>query len=222
MATPKQVSLTFDNGPDPAATPDVLATLAGHGVLATFFVVGRNVESSEGRDLARRAREEGHRIGNHTFSHGKPFGALPDPATAIDEVERAQSLIESVPGLVDPDRLFRPNGDGGGRLNSKVMSATALRHLRAGGYTCVLWNSVPEDWLDPEGWAARALADVDRIAWPVVVVHDLPTGAMKNLESFILGVRDLGADFTLEFPSDCVPLLRGEIQWNMAQLMTMR
>jgi peptidoglycan/xylan/chitin deacetylase (PgdA/CDA1 family) len=216
---PKHVSLTFDNGPDPEATPDVLDTLARHGLRATFFLVGRNLQSPEGLALAERAHREGHRIGNHTFSHGTPFGALAWPADAIDEIERTQALVGPI---ADRDRLFRPSGGGGGRLDRQLMSETAYRHLQTGGYTCVLWNSVPKDWCDPDGWVDRCLADVGRLAWPLVVIHDLPTWAMAHLEAFILRVRDLGAEFTQEFPADCVPLLRGEPQWDMGHLMTHR
>jgi peptidoglycan/xylan/chitin deacetylase (PgdA/CDA1 family) len=219
MAVPKRVSLTFDNGPDPEATPDVLDTLAHQGVRASFFFVGQNLQSASGRALAQRAHKEGHRIGNHTFSHGIPFGSLKRPADAIEEVEMAQALLGP---MAAPDRLFRPNGAGGGRLNHQLMSETAYQHLQSGAYTCVLWNSVPEDWCDPEGWLSRGLAQIERLTWPVVVIHDLPTGAMKHLETFILKVRDLGGEFTQEFPTDCVPLLRGERQWDIGHLMTDR
>ncbi len=217
MTRPKPICLTFDNGPDHRATPHVLDTLARHGVHASFFVVGRNLESEAGHTLVRRARDEGHRIGNHTFSHGPPFGAMRRPEAAVEEIERTQSLIGD---LSDQDRLFRPNGSSGGKLDRHLMSKIAYEHLRAGGYTCVLWNSVPEDWIDPDGWVGKALADVRRLEWPVIVVHDLPTGAMDHLESFILAVRDAGADFTVEFPSDCVPLRRGVPQWDMNHLTT--
>lgn len=222
MATPnqmKRVSLTFDNGPHPAATPDVLDTLARHAVPAAFFFVGENLQSESGQTLATRVQDAGHRIGNHTFSHGVPLGALERPQEAIDEIELTQRLIGP---LADPDRLFRPNGSGGGVLDQELLSTTAYRHLEAGGFTCVLWNSVPGDWYDPDGWVERALRDVARLDWPLVAIHDLPTGAMKHLETFIVGVQELDAEFTDQFPADCVPLLRGTAQWDMSHLMTDR
>ena len=219
MKATKRVSLTFDNGPHPDATPDVLETLSRYDVPAAFFFVGQNLVSSGGQALAKRVHEAGHRIGNHTFSHAIPFGGLARPADAIDEIERTQTLIGP---FADPDRLFRPNGSGGGKLDHHLMSTTAYRHLQAGGYTCVIWNSVPGDWHDPDGWLDRAVEDVERLRWPLIVIHDLPTGAMKHLESFILQVRDFGADFTSEFPVDCVPLLGGTPQWDMSHLTTKR
>ena len=219
MRGARRVSLTFDNGPDPSATPEVLDVLARHDVRAAFFLVGRKLRSAPHLALAERTYREGHRIGNHTFSHGTPFGALERPADAIDEVEMSQALLAPI---ADPDRLFRPSGGGAGRLDRYLMSETAYRHLQTGGYTCVLWNSVPGDWLDPEGWVRRGLDDVGRLAWTVVVIHDLPTGAMKHLEEFILAARDLGAEFTQDFPADCVPLLCGKPQWDMRHLITDR
>jgi peptidoglycan/xylan/chitin deacetylase (PgdA/CDA1 family) len=63
------LTLTFDNGPDPETTPRVLDVLALRSIRSTFFVVGNKLSTPEGRGLARRAHEEGHWIGNHTWSH---------------------------------------------------------------------------------------------------------------------------------------------------------
>ncbi|MGH7620659.1 MAG: polysaccharide deacetylase family protein, partial [Gemmatimonadaceae bacterium] len=64
---PGRVALTFDDGPDPTWTPLILDTLRSRGVLATFFVIGQNVEANI--NLTRRIAREGHEIGNHTFTH---------------------------------------------------------------------------------------------------------------------------------------------------------
>jgi hypothetical protein len=63
------LTLTFDNGPEPETTPFVLDVLARRSLRTTFFVVGHKLSTLEGRRLARRAHEEGHWIGNHTWSH---------------------------------------------------------------------------------------------------------------------------------------------------------
>ena len=64
-----RITLTFDNGPTPGVTDDVLEVLAQHDVPATFFVVGDRLRQPTGRALAERAKSEGHRIGNHTLTH---------------------------------------------------------------------------------------------------------------------------------------------------------
>ena len=68
----RKVTLSFDNGPEPLVTPCVLDCLARHDLKATFFVLGRKVSEPAGSRIALRAHEEGHRIGNHTFTPQHP------------------------------------------------------------------------------------------------------------------------------------------------------
>jgi len=203
------LSLTFDNGPDPVTTPEVLDILDAAEVRATFFMLGAKLAKPGARAIAEAVRARGHRVGNHTWSHGL-IGKM-TPAEGIGEIERTQQLLD---GLTDEDRLFRPAA-GGGVIGPHMMSGAASDHLVDGAYSCVLWNSVPRDWEDTDGWHETALADVRRLAWPVVVVHDLPTGAMGRLQTFLARAKDLGAAFVQSFPLDCVPIWRGERQWDM-------
>src|SRR3954447_21166532 len=99
------ISLTFDNGPDPGVTPGVLDTLARRGIQATFFVVGEHLARPGARAIAERAVAEGHAIGNHTLTHKTPLGELRDDDRAREEIEATQRLIGD---LAHPDRLFRP------------------------------------------------------------------------------------------------------------------
>ncbi len=212
-----KITLTIDNGPEPDVTPAVLDVLSRESVPATFFVVGEKLQTREAQALVREAHARGHGVGNHTFTHTTPFGALSDPNAAILEIERTQSLLDEL--IVDERKLFRPCG-GGGYLNKSLFNRESFDHLRAGGYSCALWTSVPRDWEDPDGWVETALKDVDTRDRSVVVVHDLPTGAMKHLQRFITQARERGAEFTAEFPVDCTPLWRGEVQWNADHLIT--
>ncbi|HVJ53599.1 MAG TPA: polysaccharide deacetylase family protein [Aliidongia sp.] len=197
------VTLTFDNGPEPEVTPRVLETLRRTGVSATFFVIGQKLVAH--RALAERAAAEGHWIGNHTFTHSIPLGERVEADAPEMEIGRTQAIIGDLAGA---ERLFRPNG-GGGKLGPHLLSPAAADYLKHGGFTCVLWNCVPEDWLDPEGWADRALQDCRSRDWTLLVVHDLPTGAMAHLDRFIHGVRDAGGRFRQDFPPDCLPLRGG-------------
>ena len=86
--------------------------------------------------------------------------------------------------------------------------------------TCVLWNAVPRDWEDPRGWAETALAQCLGQDWTLLVLHDLPTGAMGRLKIFIDRMRDHGAVFRQDFPKECVPLLRGEPVGELAPYIT--
>jgi peptidoglycan/xylan/chitin deacetylase (PgdA/CDA1 family) len=198
------VSITFDNGPTVGVTDRVLDILGERRAPATFFVVGQQLEQPGGRELAERAVADGHWIGNHGLTHTKPLGLL-DDAAAIREISETESLLG---GLAHPDRLFRPFATGGA-VDERLFSAPAVELLLHGEYTCVLWNSVPHDWEDPYGWVARCLDDVAAHDHTVVVVHDVDTGAMANLEEFLDRLDAIGAEVTQDFPEDCVPIRRG-------------
>jgi peptidoglycan/xylan/chitin deacetylase (PgdA/CDA1 family) len=201
-----RLTLTFDNGPHPETTEGVLRVLDERQLRATFFVVGDELARPGGRATAERVRAAGHWIGNHSMTHRVPLG---DGGGDIDQVEEeigaAQELLRD---LAHPDRLFRPFG-GGGHLGPHLLSSTALAYLIDHRYTLALWNSVPRDWEDPTGWVERARQDVANQEWTVLVLHDLPTGAMDQLAGFIDAVLAAGVEIVQELPEDCLPIRRG-------------
>jgi peptidoglycan/xylan/chitin deacetylase (PgdA/CDA1 family) len=201
-----QVTLSFDNGPEPDATPRVLETLARSGIRATFFVLGAKLADPARRALAARAHAEGHWIGNHTKTHAVPLGLIADASVISQEILETQALIGD---LAHPDRLFRPFG-GGGALGPHLLNSFGLKVLREQRMTCVLWNAVPRDWKHPHGWVEVALAQCRAQPWSLVVLHDLPNRAMEHLGEFIDRVRAEGGRFRQDFPPECVPLVRGE------------
>jgi peptidoglycan/xylan/chitin deacetylase (PgdA/CDA1 family) len=202
----RRVALTFDNGPDPDVTPYVLDCLSRHDVKATFFVVGNHLKQPAPAIIARSARDEGHWIGNHTFSHKVPLGEL-DATKALREFERAEQELE---WLDQPVRLFRPYGRRGA-IGPHLLHRVVVERLMSGGYTCVLWKSVSGDFKNPDGWMDTALADCRSREWSMVVLHDIPSGAMLHLDGFIRSLKDEGMELTQEFPPDCLPIVRGEI-----------
>ena len=206
-----KVTLTFDNGPWPGVTEHVLDTLAARGLRSTFFVVGRELRTAYG--LAERAAAEGHWVGNHTMTHSVPFGDGGDP---ISEIDATQELIGS---LAHESRWFRPFGRGG-VLDDRLLSPIAVEHLQTHRYSCVLWNSVPRDWEDPDAWMARALADVDELEWTVLVLHDLPTGAMDRLPRFLDALDERGADVVQDFPDSLVPIRCGDVVGSLEGLVS--
>ena len=201
-----KVTLTFDNGPTKGVTESVLDVLRARQIPATFFVVGNSLAEPGAMAIAERAAGEGHWIGNHTLTHEAVFGEHRDRDTADREIGGTQNLLGS---LVHPDRLFRPIGKGA--LGDHLLSPSAVKFLCEGGYSCVLWTSVPRDW-EPDGlWVNRCLDDVATCDWSVVVLHDLPTGAMADLPRLIDRLEAAGAEFVQDFPDDCVPIRRGKI-----------
>lgn len=200
-------TLTFDNGPDPEVTRLVLAALEARRILSTFFVIGRNLEEPGRRALAEQAHGEGHWIGNHTYTHSVPLGRMPGPKVARNEVARTERLIGD---LACPDPLFRPYG-GGGHLGRDLLKRSVLDHLVKRRYSCVLWDVVPGDWRDPEGWADRALTACRAKDWSLVVLHDINRAAMRHLGRFLDEAAASGIRFRQDFPPDLVPIRSGEL-----------
>lgn len=215
MAGPRRLTLSFDNGPDPAGTPYVLEQLAARGLTATFFPVGTRLREPGGRALLEEAVAAGHTVGNHSMTHTVPLGRDPGRAAVRREIAAMQELLGDLAG---EEKLFRPFG-GGGLLGPHLFSAEAVAHLTAERYTVALWNSVPRDWEDPDGWSARALAGLPHRPWTLLVLHDPVTAAMKHLPAFLDSVLDSGMEITAELPPACLPVRRGEITGDLGPLV---
>lgn len=152
------VALTFDDGPNPDATPAILDALGERGVKATFFVLGRHAERWP--DIVKRVADEGHAIGNHGYYHRKLH--FKSPAYVRDDLTRGTLEIEQSSG-VHP-RLFRaPHG-----FRSPWVTAIA-RSLgqRTVGWSLGVWDS------DRPGVEAIASRTVDG-AKPgaILLLHD--------------------------------------------------
>ncbi len=199
------LTLTFDNGPEPDVTPHVLDVLRRRNIRSTFFVIGKNLAMPGRRALSERAKAEAHWIGNHTWTHSGPLGNRGEHGVAEKEITRTQDEIGP---LSDPRRLFRPQG-GGGNLGSHLLNSQAADLLKRGHYTCVLWNAIPRDWDDPDGWVDRALDQVKEREWTLMVLHDIASGAMRHLERFLDRIGETGGRLRQDFPPDCVPMVEG-------------
>jgi peptidoglycan/xylan/chitin deacetylase (PgdA/CDA1 family) len=205
------LTLTFDNGPEPEVTPHVLDILAQRGIRTTFFVIGEKLRERDRRALAERAHAEGHWIGNHTYTHSVPLGLRTEADAARLEIERTQELIGD---LGHPDRLFRPVG-GQGRIGRHLLSPQAADHLVANGYSLVLWNAIPRDW-ERDGWIERALAQLSAQDDTLMVLHDIPGGAMLDLERFLDAVGEAGIAITQTIPPALMPIRRGQVVHPLA------
>lgn len=204
--TALRITLSFDNGPEPDVTPAVLDVLQRRGLRATFFVLGHKLADRACHAIAHRAHAEGHWIGNHTWSHARPLGECADePGHAVSEIGRTQALIGA---LAHPAKLFRPFGDGG-RIGPHLLSGEAADHLVAGFHTCVLWNAVPRDWEDEDGWPAIALAQCGAVPHALLVLHDLPRASLRHLDRFLGLAADRGATFVQDMPDACVLIREG-------------
>jgi peptidoglycan-N-acetylglucosamine deacetylase len=129
---PGHVALTFDDGPDPAATPGFLDVLAARGIRATFFMLGSMVMRARG--LAAEIAAAGHEVAVHGFAHR--YLPLRGPAAAWSDLTRATELITDVTGT--SPRFFRPPYG--------VLSGPALMAVRQLGLTPVLWGASGREW----------------------------------------------------------------------------
>jgi peptidoglycan/xylan/chitin deacetylase (PgdA/CDA1 family) len=211
-----RVTLSFDNGPHEDITPKVLEALARHSVKASFFVVGEKLGQPPLRHLAERAHDAGHWIGNHSMTHTIPLGEDQRVDAPEREIGAAQSLIGP---LSHADRFFRPFG-GGGHLDRRLMSRAARDYLVQQAFTCVLWNVIPRDWDDPEGWVERALQGCAKEEEALVVLHDHLPAAVAKLDLFIRGLQDAGHVIVQEFPAACVPIVRGAVVRDLAPFLS--
>ena len=216
-----KVTLTFDNGPEPAVTHHVLDVLGHHAVKCSFFVIGRKVESAEGRAVMARAKDAGHWIGSHSYSHRVSLGDSDDPALFDAEVTRGHEVIGA---LAHADKMFRPYCNSG-VMDARVFKRHHIARLAADGYTCVMFNVLTGDWNDRDGWIARAMAEIDSRPWTTLVLHDIAgrhdtpgPSSMQRLAEFIELLRDGGHDIVQEFDPACVPMRRGEITGSMDHL----
>ena len=128
----RAVALTFDDGPNPDATPPILDALRDRGVKATFFILGRHAE--EWPALVKRVADEGHAIGNHGYYHRKLH--LKSPAYVRDDLTRGTTAIESA-ARVRP-KLFRaPHGF----RSPWVTSIARSLGQRTVGWSLGVWDS---------------------------------------------------------------------------------
>ena len=146
------VYLTFDDGPTPGITEWILATLRRYDAKATFFVLGKNVEMYP--DLYEKILADGHRVGNHTYSHQK--GYLMSLERYLEDIDFASDLVQS--------NLFRPPY---ARVTRSQLRAVAQR------YKIVMWSIVSRDYnraLSPKRCLNGVLPHIK--AGSIILFHD--------------------------------------------------
>lgn len=131
----RSMVLTFDDGPDPLYTPDVLRTLRKHDVRAMFFVCGEMAEANP--DLLRRMIDDGHTIGNHTFTH--PQLTLMRRTGIRDEIERTSDAVQDAVG--QPPLWFRAPYGAWNRSAFEIGAQLGMEPLA--------WTVDTLDWQEP-------------------------------------------------------------------------
>jgi peptidoglycan-N-acetylglucosamine deacetylase len=190
---PGLIALTFDDGPDPAWTPAILDILKRENVPATFFIIGKNGQAYP--DLMRRIVNDGHEIGNHTFTHPN-LGEIPGSLTEL-ELNATQRLIESEVGRSTV--LFRPPyfGDAEADKPEEVEPALLAQQL---GYLMVGVRIDPDDWQLPvtadaivERTIQRAVDNNPETRGQVVLLHDSGGDRSATVEALPKLIHELRA-----------------------------
>lgn len=203
----KKIVLTFDDGPDPTWTPQILDILKQYHVPACFFVVGKQAEENPG--LVRREYAEGHEIGNHSWSHPDMFRL--SPALQRLQLDVTQRVIQAITG--HSTTLFRPpyGGDVEPQTGREVepMELAVQR-----GYITVGEKNDPQDWRLYEYRAGTEAQDfsrprsyeeivqsvvVNRDEGSIVLLHDAGGDRSRTiaaLPEIITKLRALGYTFT--------------------------
>ncbi len=203
----KVVALTFDDGPDPRYTEDILDVLSAKEVPATFFVIGSNMVKHP--DIVRRMIDEGHAVGSHTFFHPADDEMGPDRSQL--ELNALQRLLASVAGRTT--YLFRtPYGRSEGPLTEDQAALQSLVEME--GYVVVGADIVPRDW---EGLSATEIADhvlshVAGTGGQVVVLHDAGGNRAATVAAVPLLIDRLrAAGYRLVPLTDFLGLSRDEV-----------
>jgi peptidoglycan-N-acetylglucosamine deacetylase len=170
-ADPKQIALTFDDGPDPTWTPKILDILKRKQVPGTFFVIGENALQQP--FLLNRMVSEGHELGNHTYTH--PNLALDGERATQLELNSTQRLVQAYTGR--GMRLFRAPyfGDAEPTTADEIGPALVAQEQ---GYTVVGLHVDPDDWKRPgvdtivqQSISQVLAANADR-SGNVILLHD--------------------------------------------------
>lgn len=174
------VALTFDDGPHPTVTPQVLDILRDQGVKATFFLLGEHCERYPA--LVQRIAAEGHEIGNHGYTH-KFLGKMP-PAVSAEDAIRTNAIIFELTGR--QTTLFRPPG---GSYNGTLLSC-----LQEHGLTAILWSIDPRDWANPGPRQIRQRVLAQLRPGAIIIMHDNrdPSDTVKALPGLLADLTARG------------------------------
>ena len=132
-----ELALTFDDGPNPAWTPQLLDTLAEYDIKASFFLMGSRAQEQPA--LVRKMVDAGHLIGNHSWSH--PNLARSVASKVRRELTQTKDVLEQITG--GPVKYFRPPFG--------ARRPVVFRIARELGMKVVLWNAMTSDWSEPSG-----------------------------------------------------------------------
>ena len=180
--TEKLIAISFDDGPAEQYTPQVLQVLKEQKVAAAFFCIGKRIVENE--VLFRTVHEQGHIIGNHSYSHGPLFDMLPYKRM-LKDVQMTDVAVRQLIGL--QPKLFRPPYG--------VTTPAMKKVMEKGGYTAIGWNIRSLDTIAVND--EKLLDRLIRLLRPgaVILLHDTQKTTLSVLPRFIQAARNEGYEF---------------------------
>lgn len=169
------VAITFDDGPNPATTPELLDLLKKYDVRCTFFMVGKNVEANP--DIVKRIYQEGHELGNHSWDHAD-LSQL-NEAQIIEELQSTDDAIFKACGH-DPLYIRPPFG-----AMSDVYQNTVDRDS-------ILWTIDTRDWESHDASKIKKIIDTYVSDGSIILLHDIHEDSVKAMKSVIPGLLEKG------------------------------
>jgi peptidoglycan/xylan/chitin deacetylase (PgdA/CDA1 family)/uncharacterized caspase-like protein/Flp pilus assembly protein TadD len=191
---PKTLVLTFDDGPHPRYTAQILEILRRYGLKAVFFQVGRNLgpetldsgaKLAPTAELSTQILEQGSALGNHSYSH--PVLPKMDAAGYTKEIDTTSALLKDIQKQ-DPV-LFRPPY---GAINQDILNKVRSENMKA-----VLWNVDSEDWADPvpNSVAQRVVTEAEKAGRGIILFHDIHKISIEALPQIIDTLEKDGFQF---------------------------
>jgi peptidoglycan-N-acetylglucosamine deacetylase len=178
------VALSFDDGPHPVFTPQVLEILNRYDAKATFFLIGERALRHP--ELVAQIQAAGHQVANHYFRNGSILGyADAEFLALLKETEQAI-------GASGGPKLFRPPGG--------VARPGQLKLARENGYSCVLGSAYPHDPMCPPVWYIRWLVEKNLVPGAIVILHDGISDPTRSIEA-LPHILDTGRRRKLKFVS---------------------
>lgn len=163
--------LTFDDGPHPQYTPELLALLEAHGALGTFFTVGRDAMRHPG--LLQRILQGGHTLGNHSMTHAQ-LPRLAPPAQ-LEEIHAADRVLAAVSG--QPRHVFRPPH---GRATPTVLAYSVFRR-----HPMALWTLDSLDYKLPAEAVVKRLSEHPLSDGEMLLFHDDGASGLNALRTLL-------------------------------------
>lgn len=191
-----KIALTFDDGPHPRYTEEILDILDSFGIKATFFVIGENAQKYP--ELVKHEVEAGHEVGNHTYSH--PHMRATSEEQLLEEMKKTEQVLSEICGY-EPS-LFRP---------PEGFCCKAVKNgAQSMSYQIMLWD------IDTNDWAHNSVNNIVKTvvgnvkAGDIILCHDFvtkPSPTPDALRKFIPKLQAMGYEFvTVSELLACEPL----------------